>query len=412
MTQVQLQIDGERGSISVDTLITALRRTIGLLGEVERTSRQGEGPRGRWRVEEVWNGSIGVALTPSADIPGEIPEKLVGGLTVLEERPELPPWFSEAAIETVQKMGKILHDPGVSGIGLTAVAPSGTETEARLTPEIIGHTAEAFQGTDEAWGSVAGILDVVNFRRGQRTVSPYDAHDRNAVRCTFPLELLEAVREHLGSTVRAAGIVTRNRVGRVASVKVESLEDIEKEGFVPSVAELTGIAPWYTGERTAVEHQRWTRGAWTPRFYLDSNAYLAWLRSEVGRVDTARELLTAGEEHRMTIVAITLVYAEVCGHREVRSSGADGVEMKIRTFFERGFLRRIEVDLPTARHAGALSCAYGLGGADAIHLSSGIQGKAERFMTWERKDFSIGRVIHRAALQEPETYGQGTLPLR
>jgi len=150
MTQVQLQIDGERGSISVDTLITALRRTIGLLGEVERTSRQGEGPRGRWRVEEVWNGSIGVALTPSADIPGEIPEKLVGGLTVLEERPELPPWFSEAAIETVQKMGKILHDPGVSGIGLTAVAPSGTETEARLTPEIIGHTAEAFQGTDEA----------------------------------------------------------------------------------------------------------------------------------------------------------------------------------------------------------------------------------------------------------------------
>lgn len=28
----------------------------------------------------------------------------------------------------------------------------------------------------------------------------------------------------------------------------------------PSVAELTGIAPSYTGERTAVEHQEWMRG--------------------------------------------------------------------------------------------------------------------------------------------------------
>ncbi|MHB8289436.1 MAG: hypothetical protein ACYDEY_09405 [Acidimicrobiales bacterium] len=261
MTKVRLQIHGERGTIAVDTLITALQRTLGVLREVDRTSRQGEGPRGHWRVGEVWNGSIGVALVPSADIPQEVPERLVAGLTVLKERPELPPWFSESAIETVQKMGKILRHPGASEIGLTAVTPSGAETEARLTPEIIRHAAEAFQGADEASGSVAGILDVVNLRRGRRTVSLYDADERHAVRCTFPEDLLEMVRECLGSKVRATGTVMRNRVGQVASVKVESLDRIEEEGLVPSVAELTGIAPWYTGERTAVEHQRWTRGA-------------------------------------------------------------------------------------------------------------------------------------------------------
>ncbi|MHB8319014.1 MAG: hypothetical protein ACYDEP_07295 [Acidimicrobiales bacterium] len=261
MTQVRMQIHGERGSITVDTLITALQATLAVLKEVDRTSRQGEGARGRWRVEEVWNGSVGVALVPSADIPEEVPERLVAGLSVLRERPELPPWFSESAIETVQKMGKILRQPGVSGIGLTAVSPSGTETEAQLTPEIIGHAAEAFQGSDEALGSVTGILDVVNLRRGQHTVSLYDADERHAVRCTFPVDLLETVRECLGSRVRATGTVTRNRVGQVASVKVESLDRIEEEGLVPSVAELTGIAPWYTGERTSVEHQRWTRGA-------------------------------------------------------------------------------------------------------------------------------------------------------
>ena len=143
---------------------------------------------------------------------------------------------------------------------LTAVMPSGEKIEARLTPEIIEHAGQAFQGTDEALGSVAGILDVVNLRR-QHAVSLYDADERHAVRCTFPEDLLEAVRQYLGSKVRATGTVTRNRVGQIASVKVESLDRVEEEGRVPSVAELTGIAPWYTGDRTAVEHQRWTRGA-------------------------------------------------------------------------------------------------------------------------------------------------------
>jgi predicted nucleic acid-binding protein len=148
-----------------------------------------------------------------------------------------------------------------------------------------------------------------------------------------------------------------------------------------------------------------------PRFYLDSNVYLAWLRGEAGRVDTARELLTAGEEHRLTIVASTLVYAEVCGHGEVRSATAEGVDAKIRTFFERGFLRWVEVDLPNARHARMLSRAHGLRGADAIHLSSAIRAKAERFMTWDMKDFPIGQVIEGVAVQKPEAYGQGTLPV-
>ncbi|MCL4449228.1 MAG: type II toxin-antitoxin system VapC family toxin [Actinobacteria bacterium] len=148
-----------------------------------------------------------------------------------------------------------------------------------------------------------------------------------------------------------------------------------------------------------------------PRFYLDSNIYLAWISGEEGRVETARELLTAGENRRLTIVTSTLVYAEVCGHGEVRSPEAEEVDNKIRTFFEHGFLRWIEVDLPTARHARVLSRGYGLRGADAVHLASAIRGKAERFMTWDVKDFPIGKVVEGVTVQEPVAYGQGTLPV-
>ena len=258
MTQVRLQIHGERGAITVDTLVAALQRTLIVLREVDRTSRGERASRGAWRVEEVWNGSIGVVLAPSADVPSEVPERLVAGLTLLEERPELPPWFSESAIHNVQKMGKILRQPGVSGLGLTAVTSARTETEARLTPEIIEHAAEAFQGTDEASGSVAGDLDVVNLRRGQRTVSLYDADERHAVRCTFPLASIStptstwhgSERKKEGSTPRA------------------SCSRLQKHTDSPSWPVRSSTPKSADMERSVLQ----TSKAWTPRSGRSSNA--------------------------------------------------------------------------------------------------------------------------------------------
>ena len=160
----------------------------------------------------------------------------------------------------MQKLGRILADPGVTGLGLSAVADDGAQSEARVTPVVVQHASEAFQGTDEAMGSVAGVLDVVNLRKG-RTVSLYDPEERHAVRCTFPAELLETVRAYLGSPVRATGAITRNRFGQIAAVKAESLEQVEDLGDVPTVAELTGAAPWVTGGKDSVEYQQWMRGA-------------------------------------------------------------------------------------------------------------------------------------------------------
>ncbi len=54
---------------------------------------------------------------------------------------------------------------------------------------------------------------------------------------------------------------------------------------------------------------------------------------------------------------------------------------------------------------------WGWHGLTDIHLSSAIRGKAARFMTWDTKDFPIGQVIEGVAVQEPEAYGQGTLPV-
>lgn len=56
------------------------------------------------------------------------------------------------------------------------------------------------------------------------------------------------------------------------------------------------------------------------RVYLDADVYLGLIKAEQGRVETARGLLRDGQEGRFSVVASTLIYAEVCGHGHVRAA--------------------------------------------------------------------------------------------
>ena len=92
------------------------------------------------------------------------------------------------------------------------------------------------------------------------------------------------------------------------------------------------------------------------RVYLDADVYLALIKGEENRVEIARSLLRDGEERRFTVVASTLIYAEVCGHGEVRAArNAAEVDAKVSAFFEHGFIQWVEVDLVVARQARRLS---------------------------------------------------------
>lgn len=130
------------------------------------------------------------------------------------------------------------------------------------------------------------------------------------------------------------------------------------------------------------------------RVYLDADVYLGLIKGEAGRVEIARALLRGGQDGRFVVVASTLLYAEVCGHGDVRGArDQPGVDQKITAFFEHGFLRWVEVDLVVAREARRLSRAHRLRGADAIHLASAIRASCDVLMTWNKNDFPIGQTV-------------------
>jgi len=145
------------------------------------------------------------------------------------------------------------------------------------------------------------------------------------------------------------------------------------------------------------------------RLYLDAAVYLGLIKGEAGRLDIARGLLRGGQDKRFVVVASTLLYAEVCGHGEVRGAvDQTAVDQKVSAFFEHGFIQWVDVDLVVARDARRVSRAHRLRGADAIHLASAIRASCDALMTWDN-DFPIGRTIEGVDVCEPFLFGQATL---
>jgi predicted nucleic acid-binding protein len=146
------------------------------------------------------------------------------------------------------------------------------------------------------------------------------------------------------------------------------------------------------------------------RLYLDADVYLGLIKGEQDRVDIARSLLRDAQDKRFVVVASTLIYAEVCGHGEVRAA-ADAVEVdrKVSAFFEHGFIQWVEVDIAIAREARRLSREHRLRGADAIHLASAVRASCDVLMTWNKNDFPIGQNVLGVDVREPFLFGQGNL---
>jgi len=119
------------------------------------------------------------------------------------------------------------------------------------------------------------------------------------------------------------------------------------------------------------------------RPYLDSSVYIAAIKSELGRVDTARSILKDAERGRIKICASTFVVVEVNkapGYQRL----SDDDEKTVADFFLHDYFEWAELDHTLAREARRLARELSLKPADAIHLASAIALGADCFLKWDR----------------------------
>lgn len=259
--ELEVRVEGEPGMIPAGTFLDVLRTTLELLDQLERAEHPGEARPGAWIIAELRNSSAAVALR-RPDAPDlQTPVRLVEGVDWLRTRQELPPYFSSDTAGILAKIGGYARRPGVSGVTFSHVEAGGSRRSEQVSEAVVANARAATQDSEHALGSVTGLLDVINLRRGAHQISLYDEETRRAVRCRFPDELFPTLRDALGHRVRAFGTLTRNARGQMLRLDIDRVEPIPETITAPSVDELVGIAPWYTGEQSTDEYLRSIRGA-------------------------------------------------------------------------------------------------------------------------------------------------------
>lgn len=261
-SRLDVHVEGQSGAIPARAFLEVLSTTIDLLDNLDRAGQPSARLPGRWLIAELRNESATAALRRSDSPESQSPFRLVDGIAQLGQSEGLPPYFSSEVAEGLVKIGKHVRQEGVSGVSFGI--PRAEDESARIehvSELVIANARASLEGAEHAVGSVSGILDVINLRRGAHQVSLYDEATRRAVRCRFPDELFVVMREALGRRVRALGEITRNRRGQILRVAIERIELLPDVPAVPSVDDLVGIASWYTGDQSTEEYLRSVRGA-------------------------------------------------------------------------------------------------------------------------------------------------------
>lgn len=109
--------------------------------------------------------------------------------------------------------------------------------------------------------------------------------------------------------------------------------------------------------------------------YWDSEAFLAWLKEEPGKVDDCRAILREAEAGRILIVTSALTLAEVIKLKHRTPIEKEHAE-KIRAFFKNSYISIRNVDRFTAEKARELIWNYPpLQPKDSIHIATALQYK-------------------------------------
>ncbi|MDX6480370.1 MAG: hypothetical protein QOG85_880 [Gaiellaceae bacterium] len=262
MSRIRLKIDGKPGEIELASFVGILTKANQILSGLD--SAISERPRGalKWYVTGLSIGSAVAEITSkptTTEVDTErlaemVGENFVGGLDVIENDAELPPYFSEQDLGRVKSIASHLKRTASAGLDV-AHLNGGDEPkrETTIRQDAAQKVVQILRPTFMGIGSVAGQLEMISVHR-TATFNVYDVVTHKAVSCRFDVAHLEAIKEALGKRVVVAGIIHRNAKGEPVRVDKPDLRVLPDDSELPTFAELIAQVPDLTGSLSVEEH--------------------------------------------------------------------------------------------------------------------------------------------------------------
>lgn len=265
MADVQFEIKGERGSISVTTFRSAIYMAFELLREFD-SALSGK-PRGilGWYVSDLRADSglliaVQSRLKPPAvkkrlaDTGSAVARTFVSGFHELEHEASTPAYLSESGMIRAHDMVSLIGKNGARGFHISAA-----DAEVDVTRATSENIKRLLPIKRSAIGSVEGLLEKISVHKKPQFVV-YHSVSHKAVTCEFDQEsMLERVKYALGKRVSVSGVLLKNFKGETLRIKAENLRIMDEESLLPPAGQILP-EPEFTDAENAAELLRRIRG--------------------------------------------------------------------------------------------------------------------------------------------------------
>jgi len=254
---IRLSLLGEAEYVSLAAFIDAANDIKDILRELAPAVSPDEGRDLEWAIVRATVGSMTmeVACVNNPVVGMLTTDKFVAGMEIIDRSVERPPFFNDRALEKARHLSGIISRTDVVRITL------GTGDDDVDVTQHIAANVDALIGIRyEELGSVEGWIQALNIHN-QYQFGIYDFLNERKVECAFPEQMLDDVVAAINRRAVVYGLIRTNARGEPISIRVESIQLLRSDSELPSIADLQGIDPDFTGGIDAAEYVRLMRDA-------------------------------------------------------------------------------------------------------------------------------------------------------
>lgn len=260
MATIRLKIEGNRGTISLRTLLAGIQSELDMLADLDRAISRKSKPTLDWVITDLRDGSVclvaeSVNRSEDVDVGSEVADRYVRGLEQIEKLGTTPPYFLESTIKSASKLLKLIGKDGATGLELYTPQVGSVELSAKSSANVENLLPARYSSL----GSVEGRVEMISIHRISRFVV-YLSVNGKAVTCVVPDKRIEEAKEMLGERVNVWGTVHYNYVGEPVRVDVQDIRRLKEDEELPDAKDLTGYDPAFTGSMATSDYLEDIRG--------------------------------------------------------------------------------------------------------------------------------------------------------
>lgn len=246
---------GESLIVEIDAAELTLGRLDQLTHDIAALVREvagevtGAGPEAvQWIVEDIRRDSpLRLELAPrpnSEDVSpvaiSRLASAITTGLTTIEERPERPSYFNDAALDRAKNLANRV---GGDVRSITFKSRNGRVSEpVAVSKRVSANVDELIGPRLERFGSVEGRLEGVLVHR-RKVFYIWEASTHRRIECVFADRIpLDEVLAAFGRRVSVRGLIRTRKTGEKLSIEVRELDVFPAEEELPTIDEIQGIA--------------------------------------------------------------------------------------------------------------------------------------------------------------------------